>query len=66
VNDSYDAEEANQAVQQEKIAAVSFGRSYIANPDLATRFAKGAVLNKLDPKTLYTPGPKGYTDYPSL
>ncbi|NNM12686.1 MAG: alkene reductase, partial [Pseudomonadales bacterium] len=42
VNDSYDAEEANQAVQQEKIAAVSFGRSYIANPDLATRFAKGA------------------------
>jgi hypothetical protein len=24
------------------------------------------VLNDVDPNTFYTPGPKGYTDYPVL
>jgi N-ethylmaleimide reductase len=26
----------------------------------------GAALNKPDPATFYTPGAKGYTDYPAL
>jgi len=30
------------------------------------RFRQGAPLADFDPKTLYTPGPKGYTDYPTL
>jgi hypothetical protein len=30
------------------------------------RFQEGASLNDPDFATLYTPGPKGYTDYPAL
>lgn len=65
VNDSYDAAEADQAVR-EGVAAVSFGRLYIANPDLVERFASGAEMNRLDLATLYTPGAQGFTDYPTL
>jgi N-ethylmaleimide reductase len=43
-----------------------YGRPFISNPDLVERYRRGAPLNPLDAKTLYTPGPKGYTDYPSL
>jgi N-ethylmaleimide reductase len=45
---------------------VAFGRAFLANPDLAIRIATGAALNQPDYNTLYTPGPVGYTDYPSL
>ncbi|MGY2134267.1 alkene reductase [Hymenobacter sp. HD11105] len=45
---------------------VAFGRSFLANPDLALRIAEEAPLNAPDYTTLYTPGPVGYTDYPVL
>jgi N-ethylmaleimide reductase len=45
---------------------VAFGRSFLANPDLNERIATGAPLNQPDYTTLYTPGAKGYTDYPLL
>jgi len=45
---------------------VAFGRSFLANPDLDTRIAEGADLNQPDYTTVYTPGAKGYTDYPVL
>ena len=45
---------------------VAFGRSFLANPDLVTRIARDASLNQPDFQTLYTPGEKGYTDYPVL
>lgn len=45
---------------------VAFGRSFLANPDLDKRIAAGANLNQPDYTTLYTPGEKGYTDYPVL
>ncbi|HEX8658369.1 MAG TPA: alkene reductase [Hymenobacter sp.] len=45
---------------------VAFGRSFLANPDLALRIAEEAPLNAPDYATLYTPGPAGYTDYPVL
>jgi N-ethylmaleimide reductase len=38
----------------------------LANPDLIARLRKGAPLNEPDMATFYTPGPKGYTDYPTL
>lgn len=65
VNDSYSYEEANEVVAL-GAAAVSFARYFISNPDLVERFASGADLAGFDPKTLYTPGPRGYTDYPPL
>ena len=46
--------------------AVSFGRAYIANPDLVQRFLSDAPLNTPNPQTFYTPGPEGYIDYPAL
>ena len=66
VNDSYSFEEAGAAVEAAQCAAVSFGRYFIANPDLVARFRAGAPLNRLDAARLYTPGPEGYTDYPAL
>lgn len=44
---------------------VAFGKPFITNPDLVNRFRKNLPLNiKLDATTLYTPGAKGFTDYP--
>jgi N-ethylmaleimide reductase len=65
VNDSYDAVEAEQVIASGEAAAVSFGRLFIANPDLVERFKSGAGFNNLDPGTLYTAGATGYTDYPA-
>jgi len=45
---------------------VAFGVPFIANPDLVARFKTGAALNTPDQTTFYTPGEKGYTDYPTL
>ncbi|WP_246073619.1 alkene reductase [Dinghuibacter silviterrae] len=45
---------------------VAFGRSFLANPDLVDRIEQHAPLNEIDLSTLYTPGPKGYTDYPTM
>jgi N-ethylmaleimide reductase len=45
---------------------VSFGTSFLANPDLPARFAAGAPLNDPDPKTFYGGGAHGYVDYPAL
>lgn len=46
--------------------AVSFGRAFIANPDLVERIAAGAPLAKPDYSRLYTGEDQGYTDYPTL
>ncbi|MFW2851018.1 alkene reductase [Sphingomonas sp. TX0543] len=46
--------------------AISWGRLFIANPDLVERFQLGAPLNTPNPKTFYQPGPEGYVDYPAL
>jgi N-ethylmaleimide reductase len=42
---------------------VSFARHFIANPDLVARLQRGLPLSGFDRKTLYTPGPAGYSDY---
>ncbi len=64
LNDGYGLEEARAAVAEGQCHAVSFARAYLANPDLVLRFRRGLPLERFDPKTLYTPGPVGYTDYP--
>jgi N-ethylmaleimide reductase len=43
---------------------VAFGKSFLANPDLDKRIAEKKALNPFDPATFYTPGAKGYVDYP--
>nr|WP_316043287.1 hypothetical protein [Actinomadura sp. CNU-125] len=44
----------------------SFGRLFIANPDLPRRFAADAPLATHDPRRVYGGGAEGYTDYPAL
>ncbi|GAA3141435.1 alkene reductase [Planomonospora alba] len=46
--------------------AVSFGRLWLANPDLPARIARGGPYNEADPKTFYGGDHRGYTDYPVL
>jgi N-ethylmaleimide reductase len=45
---------------------VSFGKLFLANPDLPRRFVDDAPLNPWDYTTFYGRGEKGYTDYPEL
>jgi N-ethylmaleimide reductase len=65
-NMGYDAAEADAAISEGKLDAVAFGASFLANPDLPARLKAGAPLNAPDPSTFYTPGAKGYTDYPAM
>jgi N-ethylmaleimide reductase len=65
-NGGYTRDAAEADVRSGLADAVAFGMAYIANPDLPERFAKNAPLNTVDLATLYSPGPKGYTDYPAL
>ena len=68
LNSDFTAEEAEQAVAGGRCDAVSFGRPYISNPDLAARIAAGAdwAENVNVPQSWYLPGPEGYIDYPAL
>jgi len=45
---------------------IVFGKLFVSNPDLPARFARRAALADPDLSTFYTPGPKGYIDYPAL
>lgn len=65
-NEGFTLETAQEAVKSGRADAVAFGKLYIANPDLAERLRSGAPLNAPDPETFYSPGSKGYTDYPFL
>lgn len=65
-NMGYNADEAAQAISNSTLDAVAFGTSFLANPDLPARIKQGAALNAPDAATFYTPGAKGYTDYPNL
>jgi N-ethylmaleimide reductase len=66
LNDGYNKESANAAIKQGNADAVSFGRAFIANPDLVERFLDDFPLNVLNDKTLYQGGEKGYIDYPLI
>lgn len=60
----FDSTGAQRALATGDADFISFGRPFIANPDLVARLQAGAELNSPDFSTLYTPGERGYTDYP--
>ncbi len=64
-NEALSPESAVDLVESGVADAVSFGKLFIANPDLVERLAEGAPLNVPDPDTFYGGDEKGYTDYPS-
>ncbi|WP_166261212.1 alkene reductase [Marinobacter salicampi] len=65
-NGAYTAEEARKRIGEGRCDLVTFGRPFIANPDLPTRFRKSAPLNEWDDSTFYGGDEHGYTDYPAL
>ena len=66
-SDSYTADEAETCIENKEVDAVSFGRLYIANPDLVARFEANGPFNQMDKRTIYGgEGAAGYTDYPLL
>lgn len=62
----FDQASAESALKAGHANLIAFARPFIANPDLVERMQAKAALNPLDMATFYTPGPKGYTDYPAL
>lgn len=66
INCRFNGERANRIVEEGYADAVAFGKAFISNPDLVDRIRLGAAWVKWDETTFYTPGPKGYTDYPAL
>jgi 2,4-dienoyl-CoA reductase-like NADH-dependent reductase (Old Yellow Enzyme family) len=65
LNSDFTLERAQAAIAAEEADAISFGRPFIANPDLPGRFASGCDLAVEDRKLWYTPGSEGYIDYPA-
>ncbi len=66
LNSDYDAGKAQAVLDSGVADAVSFGRPFIANPDLPARFREGLSLATPDGKTFYTQGAEGYVDYPAV
>ncbi len=62
----YDVVRAERDLAAGKGDLIAVGKAVLANPDLPLRWQTGAPLNEPDEATFYTPGPKGYTDYPAL
>jgi len=60
----YDAARAESDLAAGHGDLIAVGRPLLANPDLVQRWQGGAALNAPDMATFYTPGEKGYTDYP--
>jgi N-ethylmaleimide reductase len=62
----FDRASAEKALAANRADLIAFGKPFLANPDLVERLREGAPLNAPDFSTFYTPGAKGYTDYPKL
>ncbi len=63
-NAGYDKASAEAELEKGIAKLISFGKLYIANPDLPERFEKNARLSEPDRATIYGGGKQGYIDYP--
>jgi N-ethylmaleimide reductase len=61
----YDHKRAESDLNEKRGDLIAFGRPFISNPNLVTALKKGLSLTPPDFNTFYTPGEKGYTDYPA-
>jgi N-ethylmaleimide reductase len=59
-------EDVERILDEDLADLVAVGRPFLANPDLAGRWRRGAPLNEPDQATFYGGGAEGYTDYPTL
>lgn len=65
-NTAYDKETGEAELEKGIAKLISFGSTFLANPDLPRRFELNAELNQPDRATFFGGGEKGYTDYPVL
>jgi N-ethylmaleimide reductase len=65
-NGGIDPETGDALIASGAVDAVSFGRLWMANPDLPERIRRGGSYNKAITKRFYGGGPDGYNDYPTL
>ncbi|MBK7922244.1 MAG: alkene reductase [Gemmatimonadetes bacterium] len=65
-NGGYGAESAAVVLGRGEADLVSFGTTFLANPDLPERLRSGAPLNAPDPASFYGGDARGYIDYPAL
>ncbi|MCX6240038.1 MAG: alkene reductase [Bacteroidia bacterium] len=62
----YNQQSAEKDLENGFTDLVGFGRQFINNPDLVSRFKNSWSLSTvLDSNTFYSVGEKGYTDYPA-
>ncbi|MBP2562550.1 2,4-dienoyl-CoA reductase-like NADH-dependent reductase (Old Yellow Enzyme family) [Neorhizobium galegae] len=66
LNSDYDLVRAQADLDSGLADAISFGRQFLANPDLVQRLQNNAPLNQAQRETFYTQEAQGYTDYPTL
>lgn len=59
----YSKERAEEAISKGWADLISFGRPFIANPDLPYRLKNNLSLNEPDRTYFFGGGAKGYTDY---
>jgi len=65
-NCGYTKESGEKEITDGNADLISYGRPWITNPDLPARFEAGAKLADDPPVGVwYSPGPKGYVDYPN-
>ncbi|HKG64241.1 MAG TPA: hypothetical protein VKB28_09275, partial [Solirubrobacteraceae bacterium] len=62
----WDGEDAQAILETEQADLISFGRQFLANPDLPERLRLRIRLNEPDQATFYGGNERGYTDYPRL
>jgi 2,4-dienoyl-CoA reductase-like NADH-dependent reductase (Old Yellow Enzyme family) len=66
LNSDYTLELGQATLDSGAADAISFGRPFIANPDLPARFRNGLPLARGDSATFYSRGAEGYVDYPAV
>lgn len=61
----HDRTSGNQLIEDGAADLIAYGRAFISNPDLVTRFRDDIALAEPNREFFYTGGPKGYIDYPT-
>lgn len=65
LNQGFTKQSASEAIENGEADAISFGRSFMTNPDLVAKFGTNAELTEASPefmKYAYSRGRKGYLD----
>jgi N-ethylmaleimide reductase len=60
----YDRAHAEEDLEAKRGDLVAFGRPFLSNPNLVEKLRANRELLAPDPSTFFTPGDKGYLDYP--